>query len=153
MKLTTVRVLAAALLVCFAWSNLGRAQNQSQLCCNPAAPHPIWAVDSLTGCGKGEVGWKHRSHCVDWQAYAQGEYIGHARTAHVHAYRLRVDDQIAFVFRLTREESSRPYVIPFALNRSPEIRNLQAAVTRPMRMTTSVANSLSNPMDRSVFRC
>ncbi len=85
------------------------ASTHSSPACNPASPHPIWAVDSTVGCGKGEVTWKHRSYNVDWQSFAQGEYIGHARTAHVPEYRLRVDDQIAFVFRLTREESSRPY--------------------------------------------
>lgn len=78
----------------------------------PAAPHPIWGVDSMSGfgsgCSQGEVGWDARG-CVDWQAYAQGEYVGHERTPHVPEYRIRVDDQIAFVFRLTREESSRPY--------------------------------------------
>ena len=77
----------------------------------PAAPHPIWGVDSMSGfgCGcRGEVGWDARG-CVDWQAYAQGEYVGHERLPHVPDYRIRVDDQIAFVFRLTREESSRPY--------------------------------------------
>ncbi|MDZ4659232.1 MAG: polysaccharide biosynthesis/export family protein [Bythopirellula sp.] len=77
-------------------------------CLDPAAPHPIWAVDSTAGCGQGEVGWKARNF-VDWQSYAQGEYVGHARTPHVQEYRLRVDDQIAFVFRLTREETSAPY--------------------------------------------
>lgn len=78
----------------------------------PAAPHPIWGVDSMQGfrcgCPQGEVNWDARS-CVDFQAYAQGEYVGHARLQHVMEYRLRVDDQIAFVFRLTREESSTPY--------------------------------------------
>ncbi len=74
----------------------------------PASPHPIWAVDSLSGCGRGEVGWEARGY-INWQAYAQGEYIGHERLAHVHKYRIRVDDKIAFVFRLTREEMSRPY--------------------------------------------
>lgn len=77
----------------------------------PAAPYPIWGVDSMSGfngCQTGEVGWEARG-CVDWQAYAQGEYVGHARLPHVPEYRLRVDDQIAFVFRLTREETSRPY--------------------------------------------
>ena len=77
----------------------------------PAAPHPIWGVDSMSGfhygCA-GEVGWDARG-CVDWQAYAQGEYVGHERLPHVPEYRIRVDDLIAFVFRLTREESSRPY--------------------------------------------
>lgn len=78
----------------------------------PAAPHPIWGVDSMSGfgcnCPQGEVGWDARG-CIDWQAYAQGEYVGHARLPHVPEYRIRVDDQVAFVFRLTREESSRPY--------------------------------------------
>jgi len=74
----------------------------------PAAPHPIWAVDSMAGCGQGEVGWEARGH-INWQSYAQGEYIGAARMAHVRDYRVRVDDQIAFIFRLTREETSRPY--------------------------------------------
>jgi polysaccharide biosynthesis/export protein len=74
----------------------------------PAAPHPIWGVDSTLGCGRGEVTWDERG-AVNWQAYAQGEYVGHARQAHVPEYRIRVDDQIAFVFRLTREVSSTPY--------------------------------------------
>ncbi|NOY29993.1 MAG: sugar ABC transporter substrate-binding protein [Planctomycetes bacterium] len=74
----------------------------------PAAPHPIWGVDSLAGCGRGEVGWEARGH-IHWQSYAQGEYVGAARMAHVHEYHVRVDDQIAFIFRLTREETSRPY--------------------------------------------
>jgi polysaccharide export outer membrane protein len=74
----------------------------------PAAPHPIWGVDSTVSCGRGEVTWDERG-AVDWQAYGQGEYVGHARQAHVPDYRIRVDDQIAFVFRLTREVSSTPY--------------------------------------------
>lgn len=110
MNLDRSKILTATLLL-LGGVNLGasRGQCQSFCACNPAAPHPIWAVDSVDGCGKGEVGWKHRSYAVDWQSYAQGEYVGHARTPHVAEYRLRVDDQIAFTFRLTREESSTPY--------------------------------------------
>ncbi|MCA9262070.1 MAG: hypothetical protein KDA61_22790, partial [Planctomycetales bacterium] len=59
---------------------------------SPAAPHPIWGVDSAAGRGCGEVGWESRG-CVNWQAFAQGEYVGHARLPHVPEYRLRVDDQ------------------------------------------------------------
>lgn len=76
---------------------------------SPAAMHPIWAVDSTSGSACGEVGWEARQCGIDWQAYAQGEYVGHARMPHVPEYRIRVDDQIAFIYRLTREESSRPY--------------------------------------------
>lgn len=104
-------ISASALLVACLFGTFAQAQCQSACGCNPAAPHPIWAVDSMAGCGKGEVGWKHRSYRVDWQSYAQGEYVGHARTPHVPEYRLRVDDQIAFTFRLTREETSSPYEI------------------------------------------
>ncbi len=42
-------------------------------------------------------------------AYRQGEYVGPSRTTHVPEYRLRVDDQMEFVYRLTREESAVPY--------------------------------------------
>ena len=84
--------------------------NETKLCqaLGPAAPHPIWGVDSTAGCGRGEVTWDERG-CVDWQAFGQGEYVGHARSSHVPDYRIRVDDQIAFVFRLTREISATPY--------------------------------------------
>jgi len=79
---------------------------------NPAAPHPVWGVDSLSACGPGgvggEVGWDSRGP-IDWQRYAQGEYVGHARTAHVPEYRLRVDDTLAIYFLRTREVLSRPY--------------------------------------------
>ena len=84
--------------------------NETRLCqaLGPAAPHPIWGVDSTAGCGRGEVTWDERG-CVDWQSFGQGEYVGHARSSHVPDYRIRVDDQIAFVFRLTREISATPY--------------------------------------------
>lgn len=74
----------------------------------PAAPHPIWGVDSMAGGGCGEVGWEARG-CVNWQAYAQGEYVGHERIAHVPEYRIRVGDLLAFLYRLTREETGQPY--------------------------------------------
>ena len=81
-----------------------------QLCqaLGPAAPYPVWGVDSTVSGGRGEVTWDARGP-VDWQAYAQGEYVGHARLAHVPEYRIRVDDRIIFVFRLTREMTSFPY--------------------------------------------
>jgi polysaccharide export outer membrane protein len=74
----------------------------------PAAPFPIWGVDSLAGRGCGEVGWDARG-CIPWQEFAQGEYVGHARTQHVPEYRLREGDLLAVYYRRTREEISRPY--------------------------------------------
>ena len=53
-----------------------------------------------------------------WQAYAQGEYLAHARTPHVAEYRLRPDDQLDMIYRLTREETANPY----KLNVGDEVR-------------------------------
>lgn len=75
---------------------------------SPAAPHPIWSVDSAAGGGYGEVGWDAR-RCNNWQSFAQGEYVGHARLPHVAEYRLRVGDQLAIYYLRTREVLSRPY--------------------------------------------
>ena len=85
----------------------------------PAAPCPICAVDCSTcKCNwYGRGGWE-AARAIAWQAYAQGEYVGHARTAHVPQYRLRVDDQLDMIYRVTRDETSRPY----KLNVGDEIR-------------------------------
>ncbi len=81
-----------------------------QLCqaLGPAAPYSIWSVDSAAGGGCGEVGWDSRS-CGNWQAFAQGEYVGHARLPHVPEYRLRVGDRMAVYYLRTREVLSQPY--------------------------------------------
>ena len=72
----------------------------------PAAPYDIRGVD-CAGCNCGRR-WEAMRE-IEWQAYAQGEYVGHARLAHVPEYRLRVDDQLDMTYRLTREETSTPY--------------------------------------------
>jgi polysaccharide biosynthesis/export protein len=74
----------------------------------PAAPCNICAVDCSQCCGRRCGGWE-MARLIDWQAYAQGEYVGHARLAHVPEYRLRVDDQLDMTYRLTREETPNPY--------------------------------------------
>jgi len=82
-----------------------------QLCqaLGPAAPYPIHGVDCASGvCGPSR--WDGMGP-IDWQAYGQGEYLGHSRAAHVHEYRLRVDDVLEFVYRMTRDETSQPYQI------------------------------------------
>ncbi|NLE37342.1 MAG: hypothetical protein GX621_04890 [Pirellulaceae bacterium] len=68
-----------------------------------------------TPCGAGPgahgpkpCGWE-ASRMINWQNYAQGEYCGPARTRHVDEYRLRVDDELDLVYRLTREEQPNPY--------------------------------------------
>lgn len=82
----------------------------------PAAPCDICGVDCST-CNGRRRGWE-AARAIAWQAYAQGEYVGHARLAHVPEYRLRVDDQLDMTYRLTREETSTPY----KLNVGDEIR-------------------------------
>ncbi len=46
---------------------------------------------------------------IPWEAFAQGEYIGPARLAHVPEYRLRVDDELDFVYIFSVRPSARPY--------------------------------------------
>lgn len=74
----------------------------------PAAPYPICGVDCADGTCQCRRGWQ-AARLIEWQAYAQGEYVGHARLAHVPEYRLRVDDQLDMIYRLTRDETSTPY--------------------------------------------
>jgi len=82
--------------------------HETRLCqaLGPAAPCNICAVDGST-CDPGR-GWES-ARLIAWQAYAQGEYVGHHRLAHVPQYRLRVDDQLDLVYRLTRVETTTPY--------------------------------------------
>jgi polysaccharide biosynthesis/export protein len=82
----------------------------------PAAPCNICGVDGST-CNCCRRGWE-AARAIQWQAYAQGEYVGHARLAHVPEYRLRVDDQLDMTYRLTRDETATPY----RLNVGDEVR-------------------------------
>jgi polysaccharide biosynthesis/export protein len=81
---------------------------------SPADPCPIPAIDcSRDGqnCDCERIGWKGLGPVMGFQEYAQGEYVGRARLPHVPNYRLRVDDQLNFVFRVTRNEIPVPYEI------------------------------------------
>jgi polysaccharide biosynthesis/export protein len=60
------------------------------------------------GCNPGGPGWA-ASRPIPWEVFAQGEYIGPSRLSHVPVYRLRVDDRLAFVYRLSGEVSGQPY--------------------------------------------
>jgi polysaccharide biosynthesis/export protein len=86
-------------------------QSQNILLCQalgPAAPCNICGVD-CSNCPRGCCNrWEH-ARAIAWQAYAQGEYVGHARLAHVPEYRLRVDDQLDMLYRITRDEMATPY--------------------------------------------
>ena len=56
----------------------------------------------------GERTWDD-SRLIPWENYSYGEYVGPARTPHVPTYRLRVDDQIEFVFQITRDNFGQGY--------------------------------------------
>lgn len=56
-----------------------------------------------------EPTWHDDQRAIPWEAFAYGEYIGPYRTPHLPVYRLRVDDQIEFVYRITREQAFQPY--------------------------------------------
>ena len=88
----------------------------------PAAPYPICGLDCAAGCVSRhgfsrECRWED-ARFIAWQAYAQGEYVGHARIEHVSEYRLRVDDQLDMLYRLTRDEIRTQY----RLNVGDEVR-------------------------------
>ncbi|MBT6153906.1 MAG: polysaccharide biosynthesis/export family protein [Planctomycetaceae bacterium] len=63
----------------------------------------------LHGCSQcmGES-WSNQEP-IAWEVFAQGEYIGPARSPHLPEYRLRVDDTIEFVYRLTGKVTAQPY--------------------------------------------
>jgi polysaccharide export outer membrane protein len=82
---------------------------------SPAAPYPIRGIDAYEAYYP--VPWA-ASQPMDWQPYAQGEYTGHERIPHVPNYLLRVDDVLELVFRMTRNQTNRPYT----LNVGDEIR-------------------------------
>jgi polysaccharide export outer membrane protein len=72
---------------------------------------PLIGIDEATNrrlCR--EPNW-HDSSMVPWEMFAYGEYIGPHRTPHVAEYRLRVNDQLEFVYLLTREQTIDPYQV------------------------------------------
>ena len=89
-------------------------EGRVQLCqhLTPASPNPTPAIDCVnSGACKTNRGWSALAPTPDFQEYSQGEYVGRARLPHVPNYRLRVDDTMEFVFRVTRDEIPNPYEI------------------------------------------
>ncbi|MDA7951916.1 MAG: polysaccharide biosynthesis/export family protein [Pirellulaceae bacterium] len=59
----------------------------------------------LTSWGNG-----YTQNCeIPFEAFFQGEYVGPARSAHLPKYYLRVNDQLEFIFRITRQATAAPY--------------------------------------------
>lgn len=64
-------------------------------------------VDSAAVCA-GEATWCQHGP-IGFEQYGPGEYTGPSRLPVLHEYRLRIDDQLLFVFRLTRDRTNTPY--------------------------------------------
>jgi|GEM_PF-3174941 len=75
---------------------------------NRSAVCPRCGVDELGKCCCNDGRWSEQRP-IAFQEYGQGEYIGPHRRHHVTRYRLRVDDQVTLVYRLTRELNPNEY--------------------------------------------
>jgi polysaccharide export outer membrane protein len=69
---------------------------------------PILGVDACMAQPGREALWRQQT-LIPWESFAYGEYVGPHRTPHVGEYRLRVNDQLEFVFLLDRTISSDEY--------------------------------------------
>ena len=76
--------------------------------CNRAAVCPRCGVDEAGQCCCQNGSWQ-TARMIQFDQFGQGEYVGPHRLHHVPRYRLRVDDQINLVYRLTRELSPTDY--------------------------------------------
>jgi polysaccharide export outer membrane protein len=115
---------------------------------SPADPHLIPAVDCVNHCPPGyQATWDALGPVWGFQEWAQGEYVGRARLPHVPTYRLRVDDQLDFVFRVTRDKISGPY----KLNVGDEVQ-IESAAEGELRRTVTVLpdGSITLPLIGSI---
>lgn len=117
MKLCTWLVVVVS-LVTFGCAREAQAQtgNYAAACstCNNgcagnACVRRIDGVDCANGDGCGEQRWHKDWGPIPWEMFQQGEYVGPSRLAHVPQYRLRVDDQVEFIYRVTRSDTAKPY--------------------------------------------
>jgi polysaccharide export outer membrane protein len=110
--------VAAALLygILSVGATASRADEQPIRLCQALVPTLPCATDGVDGsmCLGSQWRWDGREarRFSNWQSFTQGdagEYVSHARSAHVSEYRLRVDDQLDLIYRITREVNTRPY--------------------------------------------
>jgi polysaccharide export outer membrane protein len=83
---------------------------------------------------------------IPWQQFAQGEYVGHARSPHVPEYRIREGDKVAIYYRRTREVLSRPYEIQVGDRLRVE------SLTSGRSTTTTSAGTESQASDDNIAR-
>lgn len=92
-------------------------QATESTCFNPAVPCPPPGIECAEGGCCDNQTWDDK-HQIGFDEYGQGEYVGRARTEHVPEYRFRPEDQLEFIYRLTRDEMKHPY----ELNIGDEVR-------------------------------
>lgn len=86
-----------------------KSSGHEYVSCAAGRERTVYGVHCPTGsCGEGD--WADSSP-LDFEPFRQGEYIGPSRLEHVPQYLLRVDDVIDVVFRLTREQTQRRYLL------------------------------------------
>ncbi len=92
------------------------AETRDAFCSDPGCPgcgnaaKPILGVNSYMTQPGQEVLWRQQQ-LIPWESFAYGEYVGPHRTPHVGEYRLRVNDQLEFVYLLDRTISGEEYRI------------------------------------------
>lgn len=72
-------------------------------------PKMMPGVDNSTPRMRGHESRFRRGRDVPFDQFSYGGYVGPHRTPHVPEYRLRVNDQLEFVYIRTREKSLTPY--------------------------------------------
>lgn len=92
-------------------SPVDRGSRAVQLCgyCD-TFPDCVPAVDCGPGCNDCCLTWDDMQ-LIGFGQYGAGEYVGRARAQHVPQYRLRVDDEVEMIYRITRDETTKPYEI------------------------------------------
>lgn len=70
----------------------------------------VHGVDCAQGDGCREPNWRDWGP-IDWSPNQYGEYAATSRLAPVASYRLRVNDQIDLVYRLTRQQMPSAYLL------------------------------------------
>ena len=98
--------------------------------CIPAAQRTeAYSIDSGE-CHWPWPAWRHRQ-IMQWAPEMHGEYVGPPRWPHVEEYRLRVDDSVDFVYRLTRERL--PYAYRLSVGDSIQLEVLKdESITREL---------------------
>lgn len=99
--------LAAAIVLLASVAGPARAQGPP-LCAGDGRGQPcMQAVDSRT-CSGAEARWQDMKP-MDFQPYAQGEYAGPPRLAHLAQYRLRPGDEVQLIYLITRRQTAGEY--------------------------------------------